>query len=146
MSEWTKAIGIDYGLARIGLAVSDDIGLLAHPLETVPGKDREGALARICELIKSREINDVVVGLPLHMSGDESDTAKSMRKFMVDLKKLLPDSITFHEVDERYSTSDAMAKLHEAGRTAKNSKPILDQAAAVEILQRWLDEQPDKAW
>lgn len=146
MNEWTKAIGIDYGRARIGLAVSDDIGMLAHPLETVPGTDRERALSRIREIVETRDIRDVVVGLPLHVSGDESDTVRSMRKFVSDLKQELPDTITFHEVDERYTTAEAMAKLHAAGRTAKNSKAILDQAAAVEILQRWLDEQPGRAW
>lgn len=142
MSEWVKALGIDFGRARIGLAVSDDIGLLAHPLETVPAADPEKAAVRISEVVAERGIRDLVIGLPLHMNGDEGDAVAGVREFAERLAGHLPDSILFHEVDERLSTSMAMDKLHAAGRNAKNSKGIIDQAAAVEILQLWLDGRP----
>ena len=64
-----------------------------------------------------------------------------VRKFGKVLRSSLPDEIRWHEVDERYTTSVAMEKLHEAGRNEKNSRSIIDQVAAVEILQRWLDER-----
>lgn len=146
MSEWVKAIGVDFGRARIGLAVSDDIGLLAHPLETVPAADSEAAIGRICEIVENRGIRDIVLGLPLHTNGEEGDSVRSVRKFRAALEERLSGDVAFHEIDERYTTIDAMRKLHEAGRTAKNSKGIIDQAAAVEILQRWLDNRADSAW
>lgn len=141
MSEWVKALGIDYGKARIGLAVSDDLGMLAHPVETVPAADRNASIERIAEVVAARGILDVVIGLPLHMNGDEGLAVEGVRKYTKHLKKQLPDTIRYHEVDERLSTSMAMDKLHAAGRNAKNSKGIIDQAAAVEILQQWLDQQ-----
>ena len=132
-------MGVDYGTARIGLAVSDDIGLLAHPLETVPAADLERAAARIAELVRERRTEHLVVGLPLHMNGDEGDAVAGVRRFIERLSPLLPESLAIHEIDERHTTRNAMDKLHAAGRNAKNSKKIIDQAAAIEILQEWLD-------
>ena len=65
MSKWVKAIGIDFGRARIGISVSDDIGMLAHPLETVPAADLNSAVERIMEVVNDRSVRDMVVGLPL---------------------------------------------------------------------------------
>jgi len=132
-------MGLDYGTARIGVAVSDDIGLLAHPLETVPSADLARAAARIAELVCERRIDHLVVGLPLHMNGDEGDAVAGVRRFIGCLRPLLPESIAIHEMDERHTTRTAMDKLHAAGRNVKNSKKIIDQAAAIEILQDWLD-------
>jgi len=139
VSKWVKAIGIDFGRARIGISVSDDIGMLAHPLETVPAADLDSAVERIMEVVNDRSVRDVVVGLPLRVSGEEGTAVEGVRDFIRELKRGLPASVVFHEVDERYTTQMAMEKLHQVGRTAKDSKGIIDQAAAVEILQRWLD-------
>lgn len=136
-----KALGIDFGKARIGLALSDDLGMLAHPLETVPGKNPEDAVQRISEIVNEKKVETVVVGLPLHLNGEEGTAVESVRKFAELLLPHLPESVDLVEVDERLTTVSAMEKLHEAGRTEKNSRPIIDQAAAVEILQEWLDRQ-----
>lgn len=143
MDEWVKALGIDHGAARIGLAVSDDIGLLAHPLETVPAADEERSIARIVEVVVGRGIRDIVIGLPLHMNGEEGRAVRKVRAFSTKLKGAVAGEVSFHEVDETLTTKDAMAKLHAAGRNEKNSRGIIDQAAAVEILQRWLDSRPE---
>lgn len=140
MGDWVRALGIDFGKARIGLAISDDIGLLAHPLETVPAHDREGSIERIVEIVRLREIEDVVIGLPLHVNGEEGKAVRGVRRFSEQLREKLPESIRWHEVDERFTTQVAMEKLHQAGRNEKNARPIIDQAAAVEILQQWLDQ------
>lgn len=139
MSDWVRAMGIDYGTARIGLAVSDDIGLLAHPLETVPAADLDRAACRIAELVRERKTDHLVVGLPLHMNGEEGDAVAGVRRFVERLRPLLPESVFIYEMDERHTTRNAMAKLHAAGRNTKNAKKIIDQAAAIEILQEWLD-------
>ena len=141
MSDWVRALGIDYGTARIGIAVSDDLGFLAHPLETVPGGDSEKAAARIAELVRLRRIEHLIVGLPLHRNGEEGAAVDRVRGFVRILRPLLPEEVTVHEVDEHRTTVSAMEKLHAAGRNAKNSKGIIDMAAAVEILQIWLDQR-----
>lgn len=148
---WVRALGIDFGLARIGVAVSDDLGMLAHPLETVDGKDPNAAVARIVEIAIERGSEDLVLGLPVTMEGKLGSAAERVRRFGSLLGKSLPDGVRMHEVDEAHTTRDAMAKLHQAGRNEKNSRDIIDQAAAVEILQRWLDDRagessvPDEA-
>jgi putative Holliday junction resolvase len=141
MSEWVKAMGLDYGTARIGIAVSDDLGMLAHPLETVSAANRAAALNRIVELVAKRGIRDLVIGCPLRLDGSEGSAVEKVRRFGKELVALLPETIRLHEVDESFSTIDAMAKLHQAGRKAHNVRGIIDQAAAVEILQRWLDRE-----
>lgn len=139
MNDLIRAMGMDYGTARIGLSVSDDIGMLAHPLETVPAADLERAARRIAELAGLRKIEHLVVGLPLHMNGEEGEAVAGVRRFVALLRPLLPEAISIHEVDERLTTTSAMEKLHQAGRNTKNSRKIIDQAAAIEILQSWLD-------
>lgn len=141
MSEWVKAMGLDYGTARIGVAVSDDLGMLAHPLETVPAADRQSAISRIVELVAIRGIRDLVIGCPLQLDGSEGSAVDKVRRFAKEMVLSLPESVRLHEVDESFSTIDAMAKLHQAGRKAHNVREIIDQAAAVEILQRWLDAE-----
>jgi len=121
------------------VAVSDDLGFLAHPLETVPAGDPDRAVARLAELVAMRKIEHLVVGLPLHLNGEEGEAVARVRAFVVRLRPLLPESVSVYEIDERLTTVSAMEKLHAAGRNAKNSKAIIDQAAAVEILQIWLD-------
>ena len=73
------------------------------------------------------------------MNGSEGDAVAGVRRFIERLRPLLPESISIHEMDERHTTRNAMEKLHAAGRNTKNSRKIIDQAAAVEILQEWLD-------
>lgn len=134
-----RALGIDHGTVRIGVAVSDDIGFLAHPLETVPGEDPERAIERINELVTARRIDHVVVGLPLHLDGREGEAAKRVRAFIAKLRARVPDSVAIHEVDETLTTSIAYEKLGAAGKKHRQAKPVIDKAAAVEILQSWLD-------
>ncbi|MDF2374821.1 MAG: Holliday junction resolvase RuvX [Verrucomicrobiales bacterium] len=141
MSEWVRALGIDYGTVRIGLAVSDDLGFLAHPLETVAGENPDKAVIEIARIVRERKIGDIVIGLPLHTNGDEGKAVKKVRGFAELLRAELEPAIRWHEIDERYTTMMAMEKLHSAGRNEKNSRKIIDQASAVEILQKWLDDR-----
>lgn len=139
MTGMVRALGIDHGTVRIGLAISDEIGFLAHPLETVAASDQDRAISRIVGIVRARGIADVVVGLPLHLDGGEGEAAARVRAFIEKLKPLLPDGIVMHEVDESMTTATAYEKLRAAGKKAKRAKPVIDQAAAVEILQSWLD-------
>lgn len=133
-----RILGIDHGDARIGLALSDELGMLAHPLETLDGRDKFKATARkLADLIALKKIERIVIGLPRNMNGTYGPAADKIRDFTEKLKPLIAIPIILW--DERMTTQQAQRNLHEAGRTVKNSRQIIDQAAAVIILQSYLD-------
>ena len=132
------ALGIDYGDARIGVAATDDFGILAHPVETID-RARTDVLDRIRHLVEIRRIHTLVVGLPLRMDGSEGDSAAKVREFARQLRELVP-TIPLVFVDETLTTSSAAEKLRQAGRKSRDHKSIIDQAAAVEILNQWMGE------
>jgi putative Holliday junction resolvase len=132
------ALGVDYGEARIGVAATDDFGILAHPVETID-RSKTDAISRLGELCERRAIRTLVVGLPLRMDGSEGDSAAKVRRFAALLNERVPD-IPLVFVDETLTTSSASAKLREAGRKARHQKTVIDQAAAVEILNAWMGE------
>lgn len=123
---------------RIGIAATDDFGILAHPVETIDSS-RSDALARIVRLTEIRGIHTLVVGLPLRMDGSRGSSAAKVRAFADQLRERLPN-IPLVFVDETLTTSSAAAKLHQAGRNARQQKSLIDQAAAVEILNLWMAE------
>lgn len=138
-----RLLGIDFGLARIGVAGSDEIGLMAHPVETVHVRHVEDPLARIAEICAQRRVERVVVGMPFRMDGTPGTAAEKVNSFIRRLRKALPAEIELVPYDERLTTVEAQAQLHAAGRTVKNSRDVIDQAAAVVILQHYMDAHPE---
>ena len=134
------ALGIDHGDARIGVAATDDFGILAHPVETIE-VSKGSAVERIAQLTEMRKIRTLVVGLPVRMDGSEGTSAAKVRAFAELLRERLP-ALPLIFVDETLTTSTAAAKLREAGRSAKKQKSVIDQAAAVEILNAWMGDLP----
>ena len=134
-----RALGIDYGTVRIGVAVSDDLGMLAHPFETVAGDKPDEAITRLAEIVSERKAEVVVLGLPLNMDGSEGAAVKKVRNFQKKLRSALPAAVKIVEEDERLTTVSASEKLSEAGMSTKDQGDSIDQAAAVEILQSYLD-------
>lgn len=134
------ALGIDYGEARIGIAATDACGILAHPVESIHLRHTE-PIARIRELVQQKGIRTLVLGLPLRLDGTEGTACAKVRAFGEKLRASLPELPLLY-VDEFLTTTAAQEKLHQAGKKAKNFKPIIDQAAAVEILNNWLDTLP----
>ena len=132
------ALGIDHGDARIGIAATDDFGIMAHPVETID-RSKTDPFQRIAELAGIRKIRTLVLGLPLRMDGSEGDSAAKVREFADQLRQAIPD-LPLVFVDESLTTSSASAKLREAGRNAKKQKAVIDQAAAVEILNVWMGD------
>lgn len=132
------ALGIDHGDARIGIAATDDFGILAHPVETID-RAKVNPVERIAQLAELRGIRTLVLGLPVRMDGTEGASATKVRGFADLLRARVPD-IPLVFVDESLSTSNAAAKLREAGRNARKQKAVIDQAAAVEILNYWMGE------
>lgn len=134
------ALGIDYGEARIGIAATDDFGILAHPVETIE-RAKSDAVERIGQLAEHRKTRTLVLGLPLRMDGSEGESAARVRAFADLLRERLP-TIPLVFVDETLTTSSAAGKLREAGRNARRQKAVIDQAAAVEILNAWMGGPP----
>lgn len=132
------ALGIDYGDARIGIAATDDFGILAHPVETI-AMEKGDPIERIAQLVVMRRIRTLVVGLPLRMDGSEGDSAVKVRSFAEKLRSRIP-GVPMVFVDETLTTSTASEKLRQAGKNARKQKSIIDQAAAVEILNLWMGE------
>jgi putative Holliday junction resolvase len=133
-------LGVDVGTVRVGLARSDPAGLLATPLETVARRGREAGadVTRIAELVTLCEAMEVVVGLPRSLSGDEGASARAARAYAVAIaRRVTPVPVRL--VDERLSTVSAHQHLRAAGVKARRQRPVVDQAAAVVILQSALD-------
>lgn len=127
-------IAVDVGRARVGLARCDAEGLIATPLETV---SREGALERISQLVSEYSAVELVVGLPLSLSGAETPSTADAREFALQLAEL--GLVRVRLVDERLSTVSAEGILRKAGKPAKKQRAVVDQVAAVIILQQLLD-------
>ena len=138
-----RLLGIDYGEARIGVAGSDEIGLMAHPVETVHVRQVADPLSRLAEICEQRRAELVVVGMPYRMDGTAGSAAEKVERFIKRLRKVLPEEVGIVAYDERLTTVEAQAQLHAAGRTVKNSRDVIDQAAAVVILQHYMDAHPD---
>lgn len=137
-----RLLGIDYGEARIGVAGSDDLGLLAHPLETICAQPRPEALKRIAGLFQQRKAEGLVLGIPIRADGEEGTAAAKVRQFAESLRDLLPPGTEFYFQDEYRSTVQATEHLRASGKRTKNHRPLIDQAAAVVILQDFLDARP----
>lgn len=131
------ALGIDFGEARIGIAATDACGILAHPVESIHLRHTE-PISRIRELVQQKGIRTLVLGLPLRLDGTEGTACTKVRAFGEKLRAALPELPLLY-VDEFLTTTAAQEKLHQTGKKAKNFKPIIDQAAAVEILNNWLE-------
>ncbi|MCF7675058.1 MAG: Holliday junction resolvase RuvX [Akkermansiaceae bacterium] len=132
------ALGIDHGDVRIGIAATDEFGLLAFPVETID-QTRCDPVERIAELAAARRTRTLVLGLPLRMDGREGTAAAKVQAFAKTVRRRLPE-LPLVFVDETLTTTEATAKLREAGRKTRNHRSVIDQAAAVEILNLWMAE------
>ena len=128
-------IGVDVGKVRVGVARSDRDGLLATPVETVPRG--AGTIERLRELIAELDPVEIVVGLPISLSGRDTASTTDARDLAAQLATA--SGIPVRLVDERLTTVSAQRALHDAGRRAKGSRPVIDQVVVVIILQNALD-------
>jgi putative holliday junction resolvase len=131
-------LGVDVGSVRIGISASDPAGILATPLETV--RRGKGDVARIAELCAEQSVIEVVVGLPLALSGVETQAAKSVRHFATRLARNIAP-IQVRMVDERLTTKAAWHGMRAIGVSERRGRLAVDQAAAVIILQGALDAE-----
>lgn len=135
-----RRLAIDVGDARVGVASCDADGILATPVETVPGRDVPAAHKRLVALVEEYEPIEVVVGLPRSLSGREGPAAAKARAFARELaRRIAPLPVRL--VDERMTTVTATQGLRASGVTSKKGRSVVDQAAAVVILQSALETE-----
>lgn len=135
-------MGVDYGQRRIGLAVSDPTGTLATPVDTlVRRQGKRPPLRRMEEIARERDVDMLVVGLPLDLQGNENDWCAEVRKVGDALALRLEVQVAY--VDERFSSVQAEKAIRSIGlkKRAREDKARVDAAAAAVILQRWLDRE-----
>lgn len=136
-------IGVDVGTVRVGVAASDPRGVLAVPVTTV-ARDRKGAsdLDELAEIVRERHAVEVVVGLPASLSGREGPAAASAREYASALAaRVAPVRVLL--VDERLTTVVAHRRMAERGIRSRSRRAVVDQEAAVAILQSYLDRPSD---
>jgi putative holliday junction resolvase len=131
-----RCLGIDFGSSRIGIAISDELGMLAHPLETIPNDSL--FLSKLRKIVLEKVISRIVVGIPRNMDGSYGPAAEKAKLFFSQLKSEFP-GVQLISWDERLTTVEAQRLLHAAGRDIKKSRPVIDQVAAQVLLQSYLD-------
>jgi len=130
-------LALDLGRARIGVAISDELQLLAHPLETIQANEQ--ATPRLAQIIRERKIDHVVVGIPRQMNGKIGVAATEALRFVEKLRTILPCPVVTW--DERLTTVAAHRALRDAGKKTRDTRAYVDQVAAQMILQGYLDRQ-----
>jgi putative Holliday junction resolvase len=132
-----RVMALDVGKARIGIALSDPLGYTAQPLLTIWRKSRGDDLRSILRLIRKHEVTQIVVGNPLHMSGEVSPWAEKVREFAGEIgaRSSLPVELW----DERLTSVAAHEILDEAGHDTRDRERIIDQVAATVILRDWME-------
>ena len=135
----SRVMAIDFGMRRIGVAVSDPLRIMAHGLETINwnGVDYEYALDRLFQIVKEKEISEIVMGKPSRTDGTISESEEKANLF----GQLLEEKVGIRPVyrDERFTTVIASQFLRQTGVSGKNKKNVVDQVAAEIILQEYLD-------
>lgn len=130
----TRYLGIDYGTKRVGLAISDGLGMTAQPLEVIP---RSGIVSRVKELAAEYEIGTLVIGLPTSLSGHEGASASGARELGSRLSSETGLSVEY--IDERFTSRLAEGALKDSGMKRRERRSTVDKVAAAIILQDYLD-------
>ena len=132
-------IGVDVGKARVGVARCDPDGMLATPVETVPRDEQ--SVARVLAIAEEYSAMELIVGLPLNMQGQETPSTTDSREFAA---ALAASGIAVRLVDERLTTVSAHAQMRSVGRKQKQTRGIIDQVAAVVLLQQAIDTEKQR--
>ncbi len=132
-----RVLGLDVGSKTIGVAVTDELGVAAHPVTTLPRKGTRADVEAVLQLARKYGAEQAVMGMPYDEEGREGPRAKRVRVF---LEALVAAGLPVEAVDERFSTIDAEAVLLEADLSRDKRKKVIDRLAAQVILQSWLNE------
>lgn len=135
----SRILALDHGTKRIGVALSDELGWTARPLETYERRTLDLDIAHIVDLVKTHEVGTVLLGLPLRLNGDEGLAVQAVHQFLEQLAEALPVPVVTW--DERLTTKDAESLLISADVGWKKRKGLVDQIAAAILLQSYLEAQ-----
>ncbi len=135
-----RVAAVDLGKVRVGLAVSDELGAMAHPRPPLAGQSQKKLLAELARLARDEKVDRFLVGLPLDRQGGEGREAGRARRFAQALADETGRNVEL--IDERLSTVEATRRLREGGVPAKKSRMLVDGVAAAVLLQAWLDQRP----
>ena len=133
-------LALDFGRARIGVAISDELQLLAHPLETISASQQPAA--RVAKIVREKKVDHVVAGIPKRMNGQIGTAATEVLDFVEKLRAILPCPVVTW--DERLTTVAAHRALRDAGKKTRYTRGYVDQVAAQMILQNYLDRRVQK--
>jgi putative Holliday junction resolvase len=134
-----RCLGLDVGTKTIGIAMSDALGLAAHPLIVLPRSGTVRDVAAVEGLVEENEVVAIVVGLPLELSGKVGQRARRVKVLIKALSEHFEGRVPVHEWDERFSTSAVERVLIDADMSRAKRKKVIDKQAAAYILQGWLD-------
>lgn len=135
-----RVLGIDYGDARVGVAISDPLGITAQGVATVPNKVYPKMLKTLADIVHERGVSAVVIGMPKSLDGHDGERTDVTRNFAADLSELIGDvEIIFR--DERLTTVQAAGILNTTNTRGKQRKNVIDTVAACIILQSYLDSK-----
>lgn len=133
----SRVLGLDIGDVRIGVSMSDKLGIIASPLEVINRK-KINSKDRIADIVKENDVEKIIYGLPISLDGSQKIQAKKVKKYIIELKKII--NIEYEAVDERYSTVSADNMLNTfTKKDAMEKRKIVDKVAATIILQTYLD-------
>jgi putative Holliday junction resolvase len=130
-------LALDFGRTRIGAAISDELQMLAHPLETIPANGQ--ATSRVAAIVREKKVDHVVAGIPRQMNGELGPAASEVLLFVEKLRAILPCQVVTW--DERLTTVAAHRALRDAGKKTRETRGYIDQVAAQMILQSYLDRR-----
>jgi putative Holliday junction resolvase len=134
-----RVLGLDVGSKRIGIAISDPLGITAQGLETLQRKNKRLDFEALTKLVRDLSVAEIVVGFPLRMSGEEGIQAEKMQRFAEELRERV--GLPVHLWDERLTSAEANRLLRETEMSIKRRGQVVDQMAAVLILQSWMEHR-----
>ena len=134
-----RALGLDVGSKTIGVALTDEANIAAHPLTVLERAGNSGDSARIAALVAEHGVTDLVVGMPYELSGRVGHRARRVQALIAALRAALGGTVAYHEQDERFTTAEAERVLLAADVSRARRRQVIDQQAAALILQAWLD-------
>jgi len=132
-----RILALDYGTVRVGVAVSDELKIIAQPLEFIAAQPAEGLLARLQQILREKEVELIIIGLPRNMNGSDGPAAESARRFAETLRQSVPQPIKM--LDERLTSVQANRLLIQAKVRRAEQKKKVDMMAAAILLQSYLD-------
>jgi len=132
-----RVLGVDLGSRRVGLALTDPLGLISSPFRTIPMRTEPSLVAELVALTQEKEVGVVVIGLPVSADGSEGPGCARARRIAAALERA---GLETHLVDESWTSRDAETALRETGKTRKNAKEKIDAMAASLILREYLED------